>query len=648
MRKLLLIAIAALALPACAQVFNLEGDRVQMSPLSGLVRFHTGDDPDGKLGWSEPEFDDSAWPLISSTTDWSAQGYKGYSGFAWYRFKVILPRDHRQLGLYIPSILTSYQVFADGKMVGSYGGFPPDPTVYTVRRHVVLLPAEHGGEMEIAIRVWHWPQWAMDYGGGLTGVPRIGNADTLNDWAMLRDKNTFWELTAQNCTALLCFLYCSAGFALFLMRRNEREYLWYGLLGFFFCASPLVSDYASFHDLPLLVESGLGQMLAAAGFFSFVMFTWLLLGRKGTVWVWVSAGALALDVMMWALSPLLGLPISTGNSILALVNLLMTIGPMAMLIQGVRRGNPDARLLLIPQGLNTLANWINALLFPIVAAGYSWAKPIWAFWHQTFNWPFPFGLYDLSIWIIVIAVMAILILRFARSRQEEEQLKSELDAAEVVQKLLIPEKAPEIPGFQIESAYRPARNVGGDFFYIRPDEEGGLLVVIGDVSGKGLRAAMTVNSVIGAMRTMPSLPAARILGDLNRGLVGQMQGGFVTCCAAHIDKDGKVTIANAGHLSPYIDGTELAVPAGVPLGIVTGIEYQESSFYLRPGSSLTFVSDGVVEARNAQGELFGFERAAAISTQSSEEIARAAQKFGQEDDITVLTLAFAPAEVMHA
>ena len=173
-----------------------------------------------------PVFDDSNWPLISSGRSWSEQGYKDYGGFAWYRFKVLLPREHRQLGLYIPRIMTSYRVFADGKLVGSFGGFPPNGTVYSLHQHLVLLPTEQGGHIEIAIRVWHSPQWAMYNGGGMTGAPRIGDAGQLKDWMTLQNRNAFWELSAQDYLALLNFLYGTAGFALFLMRRNERLYLW--------------------------------------------------------------------------------------------------------------------------------------------------------------------------------------------------------------------------------------------------------------------------------------------------------------------------------------------------------------------------------------------------------------------------------------
>jgi serine phosphatase RsbU (regulator of sigma subunit) len=126
-----------------------------------------------------------------------------------------------------------------------------------------------------------------------------------------------------------------------------------------------------------------------------------------------------------------------------------------------------------------------------------------------------------------------------------------------------------------------------------------------------------------------------MLAYLNRILYGQI-GGFVTCCAAVISKEGKLTLANAGHPSPYRNGEELATAGGLPLGIVSEGSYEEMTYQLTPGDRLTFVSDGVVEATNEKRELFGFARTQEISNQSAATIAETAQKFGQEDDITVV------------
>ncbi|UWZ86891.1 hypothetical protein [Occallatibacter riparius] len=270
----LLLIFATLALSTSAQVFDLAQDRVPITELHGMVRFHTGDDPH----WSDPAFDDSQWPLISPDRSWSEQGYRDYGGFAWYRFRVMPAPGHRQLALYIPGIRTSYQVFADGNLVGSFGGFPPDGVVMRLHHHLVLLPAEHGGEMEIAIRVWHWPHWAMYFGGGFTAAPRIGDADQLRYWAMLQDRDTFWELSAQDYLALLNFLYGAAGLVLFLMRRKERLYLWYGLTGFLFCGWSLMNVYTASHDVPEIASEALTNgLFATAGFFTFLLFVWTML-----------------------------------------------------------------------------------------------------------------------------------------------------------------------------------------------------------------------------------------------------------------------------------------------------------------------------------------------------------------------------------
>ena len=102
--------------------------------------------------------------------------------------------------------------------------------------------------------------------------------------------------------------------------------------------------------------------------------------------------------------------------------------------------------------------------------------------------------------------------------------------------------------------------------------------------------------------------------------------------------DGTLLLANAGHLSPYLDGREIETPVGLPLGLTFDLSYSETALTLASKQHLTLLTDGVVEARNAAGELFGFERTAAISTRSAEAITRAAQAFGQDDDITVLTV----------
>ena len=209
-----------------------------------------------------------------------------------------------------------------------------------------------------------------------------------------------------------------------------------------------------------------------------------------------------------------------------------------------------------------------------------------------------------------------------------------------MQKILIPEETPAIPGFAISSIYRPAEEVGGDFFQVIPTAHGGALVVLGDVSGKGLKAAMTVSLIVGTLRTLADYTQspALILNGLNRRLIGRTDDGFATCLIARIDADGSVALANAGHLAPFRNHEELPVLGSAPLGLVTDADYEELVFRLHENDTLLLYTDGVVEARNEAGELYGFDRVASLaaSAGSVDEVVDAARSFGQHDDITVI------------
>lgn len=229
--------------------------------------------------------------------------------------------------------------------------------------------------------------------------------------------------------------------------------------------------------------------------------------------------------------------------------------------------------------------------------------------------------------------------RYARARAETAFLESEMAAAREIQQVMLPERGESFPGFTVDSVYKPAREVGGDFFQIL-SASGDLLLVFGDVAGKGLPAAMLVSMLVGSIRSIAdnTHDPATILAKLHDRLVGRTSGGFTTATVARIAPDGTLTIANAGNLSPYIDGAELNLPGALPLGIPNAGQYENTVLQLDPGSRLTFVSDGVVEAQTPTGELYGFDRAKALSMKPASAIAQAAVDFGQADDITVVTI----------
>ena len=312
---------------------------------------------------------------------------------------------------------------------------------------------------------------------------------------------------------------------------------------------------------------------------------------------------------------------------------------VVLVIRRFRQGLPDAKLLVAPVLLQQLVAYaVRTLNLGLVTGWFRFPSLDWIY--QTSYWPFPFTLTDVTDAIFLLAMLAILVYRFARTRQREEGFVREREAARTVQQLLIAEAIPVTPGFAIDSAYKPAEEVGGDFFQVLPTANGGVLVVIGDVSGHGLPAAMTVALLVGTVRTLAHYTSdpGEILTALNLHMLARSNDGFVTCLVLRADGDGTLTIANAGHLPPYKNGVELEVESGLPLGLNAGADYTETVFHFEALEQLTLVTDGVLEARSKTGELFGFDRTQAVSRMTAESIVDAALRFGQEDDITAMTL----------
>jgi len=254
----------------------------------------------------------------------------------------------------------------------------------------------------------------------------------------------------------------------------------------------------------------------------------------------------------------------------------------------------------------------------------------------------PFSLPTILRTLLFLSIVYAVIRYTIDSQRRQTVLEREFQNARELQQVLVPETIPTLAGFSLTSAYRPAQEVGGDFFQIIPLESGSTLIVLGDVSGKGLKAAMAVSMIVGAIRTLveaTSSPAA-ILSGLNRRLVGRLQGGFATAVALRLDSDGSCTIACAGHPAPFVNERELAVPGALPLGVATDAGFDETRIQLGERDQLALYTDGLLEARSQNGELYSFDRLRTLfSTRpTAEQAAEAAVNFGQDDDITVLTL----------
>ncbi len=596
----------------------------QAMPVSAagpVARYHFGDIPH----WADPDIDDRAWPVAQQGA-WPRPAF--YSdGFVWVRFRVPVRSDTAEpLALRVSSVqrtLIAYDVFVNGTCVGSFGTVAPHPSVESLSRAAVFdLPrglARPGTVAQVTLRVWYLPA-ARRLGGFDTGTFTFDQSRTLRaEGIAVQERALLRNLPAIMLNAFILLVGLTVLFVGYLTRSRDVR-----LCGAMLSTIPWLTLFLQCVDARLLVLSmpvypvfqaiaQLPSMIAS------VIFIWGINNFRDVVFKRLMLAAMALFnlCMLISFMAMRPSPMVAAASVAFPIALnlydIINIGANLWAAMTVPRNRSIAvAMMLIPAG--SLANGFRA--------------------------SFQGGarLIDIGFFTFGIFLSVVLGLRAWKEWRTRDALQAEFETArEMQQRLVTP--AVHVSGFRIESVYKPANHVGGDFFYIRPEDQNAVLLVIGDVSGKGLKAAMTVNLVIGALRTMPALPLTRIFAALNRGLVGQMQGGFVTCCAVRIDQNGTVAVANAGHLSPYIDGAEVPVNAGLPLGIDASVEYEENQFLLDAGSRLTFLSDGVVEARNGTGELFGFERTAAISTQSADEIAHAAQVFGQEDDITVLTIA---------
>jgi hypothetical protein len=633
----------SIALGAAGQTVDFRDSRVAMAELAGPWRFHTGDNS----AWADTVAPDSDWSLLYAGKSWDEQGYKGYSGIAWYRLRVLSATDRGPLAFYLPSVDESAQVFVNGRPIGQVGDLPPHPHYVFAQRMYFTVPADAvrpQQPIEIAVRVWHSPR-SYATGGGLVSVPRIGSAPLIAQWRRFGVHDRWTEISIGLIHLHGNLLTCLTGFTLFLLRRKEREYLWWGCAQLFYSLYDGIGIYAAFR--PVGSTAFLWCVLATfllANYFWLAFYVAFL--RQPRNWFFWSAVSILLltgsAFLVWIYRP--GDPLATF--VYAVGNVFWNGCIVGMLWRGARRENADATFLLVPMSLVFFVGVMTALAGILARSGAPWVLSLVKFLQEPIHWPFTIHGDDIAI-LVNYAVLFVLVRRYARSRRDEERLESELEAARTVQKILIPNEVPSVGGFAVETVYNPAAQVGGDFFQIIPLARGGAIVAIGDVSGKGMPAAMTVSLIVGTLRTLVDYTQApcEILSSLNRRLLARSQGGFTTCLVLRLDGDGTLTVANAGHIAPYLDGREIEIENGLPLGLLETVAYRETTIRLEPEDRLTLLTDGVVEARNSQGELLGFERTRELSTHPAQEVARAAQLFGQEDDITVLSLCMTSARM---
>jgi serine phosphatase RsbU (regulator of sigma subunit) len=266
---------------------------------------------------------------------------------------------------------------------------------------------------------------------------------------------------------------------------------------------------------------------------------------------------------------------------------------------------------------------------------------------------------DLATQTAPAVQVAQLVRQQQQQAQERERIEQELRIARLIQQTLLPKHVPDRPGYEVAAYYQPAREVGGDFYDFLEFEDGHLGIIVGDVTDKGVPAAL----VMATTRTMLRAAAQRldspgaVLRQVNDVIVTDIPPNmFVTCLYAILDpRSGRLRYANAGQDLPYQrhkgrsgDATELRA-TGMPLGLMPGMFYEEKETVLEAGDSVLFYTDGLVEAHDPRRDMFGIPRlegfigahpggAPMIDFLLSELARFTGEEWEQEDDITLVTL----------
>ncbi len=519
--------------------------------LSGDWRIIESDDPT----FAQPGFDDSAWKTVA------LPGRRFFRGavstgvseyFFWLRRTVELPAglENRKLALTLGNLTENYEVYWNGSLLGGAGDFTVAHS-QIARPRTFDLPAGASGRVTISIRGWvhgaigpgYWRTDGIDSGpyvltGAANAPRRVG--EPLFD--RLRAQTTP-DLVSSTLLLLLALI-----ILLVSLRQRRIELLWlalfdaavaYRFLQAWLLIAPETAAWASY-----VILGPINRMI----FLSFLLAALRIRARwlQAAAWIFTTLAYVRFDALR-----LTHLVVLSG----------VTVGLLGWAVwRRQERRREENAMLAAAAALFAAGFTVDILQY----AGLTASAPIG---------PYRVELHAILTAVFSAALVLDLTRRLLTDSTEKLRLANELEAAREIQQLLLPAAETSTALYTAEAAYTPASEVGGDFHWSRAESDGSLLLVVGDVSGKGLRAAMLVSVAIGILQNEASKSPAAVLAALNRGLAGRARGGFVTCCCALFDADGKAVIASAGHPAPYCDGREIEAPPGLPLGIVPGAEY---------------------------------------------------------------------------
>jgi sigma-B regulation protein RsbU (phosphoserine phosphatase) len=604
-----LLLFSALSCSAIAQ-------QLPWIDLSGDWRIKKGDNP----GYSDPALDDSRWRIVRLPGNIPVQPGE----FFWLRRTVRLAPDvdKTHLTLTLGKTIENYDLFINGTPIWSSGPFDKQHT-QIARPRSFDLPSLQSDRLTIAVRGWShqfrgsstWrrgPDPGPYLVTGTVNAPRAAGSAAIEHMRMQRGLELVFGVTLLTLTVILLLIFAN--------QPSRKELLWLALS----CA---VVAWLRLRVVLLVTEDGRPwdtflPVLSLPGIVVLLEFAMSALGVYSRIVRALAWGALAL-ALLWP---------GTFDDVPA-IRLVEALAAIVLIWSVSRRNGRTPERLLVAAGVaivfvyDALQNgvrpgsFIERIRTPVVNIG-----------------PYQSSQHPIVLTIFAFVMVTVLIRRLLADSAEKQRLAGELEAARTVQQLLFPVPAASAGEYALEAIYEPSQEVGGDFYQVLDRSDGSRLILVGDVSGKGLKAAMLVSVAVGALLREKSSSPAVVLAGLNETLTGHTGGGFITCCCLRIEPGGRATFASAGHLPPYLRGHEMEVEASLPLGILADAHYAELSYALAPGDQITLVSDGVVEAANAKGELFGFDRTREVSGKAAIEITNLAKAWGQNDDITVVTV----------
>ena len=637
-------------------------------PLYGPWKFTVGDSPIDPLThqplWAQPDFDDSRWETVDLTPasgsqdpiaglpgnvpGWTTRGHAGYWGYAWYRIHVrIESAPGLDLALAGPSqVDDAYQLFENGAYLGAFGDFSSNRPGTNYAQPVMFpLPKPTGmstaaSTRVIAFRVWMQPRTLTEASevGGFESAPILGETAAIAAVHQVLFDELIRAYLWQPIEAAVFGLLGLVALSLFLFDRSDRVYLWIGSLLLIIALDGFSGTFAVWSTSVSATYDSISHNVVL---FSLQYAGWVMVWRtwfrqRRPRWIpWALIPLAALLMLSHALSQNLFFTLVPDSvavpagAVSLILRLVLSVLLFYVVGKGIREQGIEGWLVLPAALLTAAAEFFRELR----SLGI---RTIWFPFHVQITLP-------VASHLLLVLVLAILLLRrLVLSIRRQRLMALDVKQAQEVQQVILPESRTAVPGLVIESEYRPAMQVGGDFFQIIPyPADDSLLIVVGDVAGKGLQAGMLVALLIGAIRSTAettSDPLA-LLQALNRRLLGRSDAR-ATCLALRIEKDGHVILANAGHLPPYWNEKELEIEGSLPLGLVENADYTRFAFQMSANDRLLLLSDGVAEATDEKGMLFGFDRVQELirSHPTAVSIANAAQAFGQNDDISVISV----------